>query len=386
MSSGQLITEISRIKEMMGITESKRLLKESIGDEIAEILAKFLRKDVTELTALGVRNADDLKKLMDDFLDPAISAANKVDTLRLILDDLGEAAVKSIAKSAIDDVTTGVGKELSDKVNTYLGWYKQGIMTYDQVLTQVTDDLTLAMSKSSDELVSLKNAINDEALLKVKGQLDNAKSALDSEADAAARASKEQQMQLDMTTKLETQFQSIKSQIEGLPSFKSLTAEEQKAVREFLENNKSKNLQTLFDESNTYVLRILNDPARVKQIPLKDRKFLERMKIFLSNPKALLTYSASGAIIIVIALLLTGNIGAARSKYNENMEDWEANDPDNPKEDEEETSTTCDATLEKFKTYLDNLGVDSSDATWDTNTCTGTVSGISYSYKDGQFI
>jgi hypothetical protein len=110
------------------------------------------------------------------------------------------------------------------------------------------------------------------------------------------------------------------------------------------------------------------------------------MKIFLSNPKALLTYSASGAIIIVIALLLTGNIGAARSKYNENMEDWEANDPDNPKEDEEETSTTCDATLEKFKTSLDNLGVDSSDATWDTNTCTGTVSGISYSYKDGQFI
>ena len=39
MSSKQLITEISRIKEMMGITESKILLKENVVDKIVEFLS-----------------------------------------------------------------------------------------------------------------------------------------------------------------------------------------------------------------------------------------------------------------------------------------------------------------------------------------------------------
>jgi len=167
MSSKQLITEISRIKEMMGITESKILLKESVGDEIVEILAKFLRKDIGELTTLGVRNANDLKRLMDDFLDPAVSSANKVDVLKYIIDDLGNTAIKSIAKEALDDVTTGVGKLVNDRMAGYIDAYKKGIVSYDEIVTQVSDDLTALMSKSSDELLYLKSVLHDDALLKI---------------------------------------------------------------------------------------------------------------------------------------------------------------------------------------------------------------------------
>ena len=202
MSSKQLITEISRIKEMMNITESKILLKENIVDELVAFLTKFLRKDVADLTALGVRNVGDVKRLMDDFLDPAISSANKVDFLKRIVDDLGETAVKSIAKDSVDDVTTGVGKLVNDRSTQYINYYKQGVMTYDEVITQIGDDLTSLMSKSSGELSNLKKAINDESLLKVKNQLDNAKVSVDAEIDAAAAVQRQSQFNLEMSTKL----------------------------------------------------------------------------------------------------------------------------------------------------------------------------------------
>jgi bifunctional ADP-heptose synthase (sugar kinase/adenylyltransferase) len=78
-----------------------------------------------------------------------------------ILGVVGDVAIKSLAKSAIDDVTTGVGKVVSDRSKTYIDWYKQGVMTYDDVLAKISEDLSDIMVKSSDELSSLKNAINE---------------------------------------------------------------------------------------------------------------------------------------------------------------------------------------------------------------------------------
>jgi hypothetical protein len=264
---------------------------------------------------------------------------------------------------------------MNDRTTQYLEWYKSDVMTYDDVLKQVSKDIGSIMAKSSDELQSLKSAIDDESILKVKSQLDDAKSVLDSEADVAAKTARDQQLKLDMTTKLENNFKAIKSQVEGLPSFKTLSASEQKSVREFLENNKTKNMTILFEDTNSYIFRILNDPSRAKTIPLTDRKFLERIKILLSNPKTLLTYVASGAIILVIGLLLTGNIGAAREKFNENIKDWEKNNPDNPKEDEEKT-TGCDKTLDDFKEYLKSQEFTETtvnSAIWDGKSCSGTI-------------
>ena len=173
MSSKQLITEISRIKEMMGITESKILLKENVVDEIVEFLSKFLRKDIGELTALGVRNVDDVKKLMDDFLDPAISSANKIDYLKYILDEVGDVAMKSIAKEAVDDVTTGVGKLVNDRMSAYIDAYKKGIVSYDEIINKVSDVLINLIAKTSEELENLKYWIRDKAKVRIKNQLDN---------------------------------------------------------------------------------------------------------------------------------------------------------------------------------------------------------------------
>lgn len=375
MKSNQLITEISRIQEMMGLVkENKSLLKESLIDEIVEILVKFLRKDVSELTALGVRNADDVKSVMDDFLDPLVPAANKTNMLKLILEDVGDVAIKSLAKSAIDDVTTGVGKVVSDRSKTYIDWYKQGVMTYDDVLAKISEDLSDIMVKSSDELSSLKNAINDESLLKVRSQLDNAKAILDAETDAATKAAKQAKEQLDMAKKLSDQFDSVKTQIDALPSFKALSGDEQLAVRNFLESNKTKTPTVLISETETFISKILLDPARVKQIPLEDRKFLQRFKTLLQNPKKILLYAGSGTLLVIIGLLLTGNIGSARKLYNDNEKDWEENDPDNPTNDEE--TKTCDQDLDKFKAWLKGQGFGDTtiaSATFDVKICSGTI-------------
>lgn len=370
MESNILINEIYRIKEMMGITESKSLLKEGVGDEIAELLAKFLKKDASELTALGVRNADDLKTLMDDFADPLVSAADKADILRMIITDLGDNAIKSIAKSAIDDVTTGVGKVMNDRFSVYMDYYKQGIMTYDDVVSQITDDISGITSKTTDDLKALKDAITDESILKVKTDLDAAKSVIDSEAESAAKIAKEEQLILDMNTRLAEKLEAIKSQIEGLPSFKKLNIEEQDSVRTFLENNKDKNLNTLVSETETYISKILNDPARVKEIPLKDRKYLEWV---LKNSKKLLKYTGTITGVVLIGLFLTGNIGEAVGLLKEN---WESIKENMGSEDSSGETTGCNQTLENFKTYLTSQGfgqttIDS--ATFDTTNCVGTV-------------
>ena len=374
MSSKQLITEISRIKEMMNITESKILLKENIVDELVAFLTKFLRKDVADLTALGVRNVGDVKRLMDDFLDPAISSANKVDFLKKIVDDLGETAVKSIAKESVDDVTTGVGKLVNDRSTEFINYYKQGIMTYDEVLTQIGDDLTSLMSKSSGELSNLKKAINDESLLKVKNQLDNAKVSLDAEIDAAAAANRQSQYNLNMSQRLSDQLASIKTQIEALPSYKTLSFDEQTAVRDFIELNKHKNPTVLLSETGDFITRLLSDPSRVKQIPLADRTFLKTSLAILSSPKKIALFAASGTLLIFLGLLATGNIGAARGVYNENLKDWKENDPDNPAvvpKDEK-----CDQDLSSFKTYLTGQGFTKKtieSATFNSEKCAGSI-------------
>jgi hypothetical protein len=247
-------------------------------------------------------------------------------------------------------------------------------MTYDDVLAKISEDLSDIMVKSSDELSSLKNAINDESLLKVRSQLDNAKAILDAEADVATRAAKQAKEQLDMAKKLSDQFDSVKTQMEALPSFKALSGDEQLAVRNFLESNKTKTPTVLISETETFISKLLLDPARVKQIPLEDRKFLQRFKTLLSSPKKIGLYAASGTLLVIIGLLLTGNIGSARKLYNDNEKDWEENDPDNPKNDEE--TKTCDQDLDKFKAWLKGEGFGDTtiaSAIFDGKICSGTI-------------
>jgi hypothetical protein len=374
MSSKQLITEISRIKEMMNITESKILLKESIVDELVAFLTKFLRKDAADLTALGVRNVGDVKRLMDDFLDPAISSANKVDFLKRIVDDLGETAVKSIAKESVDDVTTGVGKLVNDRSTEYIKYYKQGIMTYDEVITQIGDDLTELMSKSSDELSNLKKALNDESLLKVRNQLDNAKVTVDAEIDAVAAASRQSERTFEMSKRLSDQLDSVKTQIEALPSYKKLDFDEQSAVRNFIELNKDKNANILVSETGDFIRRLLADPSRVKPIPLADRTFLKTSLAILSSPKKIALFAGSGVLLVFIGLLATGNIGAARKVYNENSKSWEENDPDNPEVVPKDGK--CDQNLSTFKAYLTSRNFSKTtleSATFNSKTCIGSI-------------
>jgi hypothetical protein len=169
--NNMLISEVHRIKEMMGINENKILLKEGIGDELAGLLTKFFSKSFDEIAALGVRNADELITLMKNF--PTANTLDQAKILRTIIAGLGDNAVKSIAKGAVDDVTTGIGKVMNDRTTQYLEWYKKGVMTYDEVVSQISDDVGSIMAKSSDELQSLKTSIDNEIKIKARKSLDD---------------------------------------------------------------------------------------------------------------------------------------------------------------------------------------------------------------------
>jgi hypothetical protein len=178
MKTKILINEINRIQKIINISENKELLKEGLSDELVDLLTKFLSKGSDELINLGVKNADELKTLIKNF--PTANVLDQTSILRTIISGLSDDIVKNIAKNAINDVTTGIGKKLNDRVTTYLDWYKQGIMTYDNVISQVSDDMSKITSKTSDELNSLKNSLSDEIKIKTKNSLDKIKTSVNS--------------------------------------------------------------------------------------------------------------------------------------------------------------------------------------------------------------
>jgi len=385
MSSKQLITEISRIKEMMGITESKILLKESVGDEIVEILAKFLRKDIGELTTLGVRNANDLKRLMDDFLDPAVSSANKVDVLKYIIDDLGNTAIKSIAKEALDDVTTGVGKLVNDRMAGYIDAYKKGIVSYDEIVTQVSDDLTALMSKSSDELLYLKSVLHDDALLKIRNQLDNANviNKVSGSADDA----------IDQLIKNNEKVGKVLDRFKSNDLWGKLSQRQRTLIEDFVNANKDMDYLTLIAKTDDQIKKHLVDNLS----PNLAQKIWKRWKLLKGWKKW-----GIGILLLGTTLKATKGTGicAVRNVFDWagewtgawNMEDQEAwNKCDlgyKPEEEEEEVVNSECPGEAAFKTAVETVygGAANVDATkygaFDTEKCAGTYDGATYTWDN----
>jgi hypothetical protein len=174
MNNKKIFTEIFRINEIINSFDKKNLLKESLSDELVEILTKFLSKGSDELTNMGIKNSDELITLIKNF--PTANVLDQASILKTIVVSLGDNIIKEIAKSTVDDLTTGVGKFLNDQSKQYIELYEKGLMTYDEVMTEITDDMTKLMSKSSDELSSLKNSLSDAAKSKIKNSLDSSKS------------------------------------------------------------------------------------------------------------------------------------------------------------------------------------------------------------------
>ena len=184
------------------------------------------------------------------------------------------------------------------------------------------------------------------------------------------------------------QFDLIKLQVESTPSFKTLKPDEQTAVYDFLElsSKQGKSPNIMLSETDSFISKLLLDPSRVKQIPLEDRKFLQRLKLLLQNPKKLALYIGSGTILVITALVLTGNIGSARRLYNENEQDWKEADPDN-QETEEGTNSECPGES-SFKSAIETAygGIDNVDVTkygvFDTEKCAGIYDGSTYTWNN----
>lgn len=376
MKSNQLLTEISRIQEMMGVNnENKKLLKESIVDELVEYLAKFISKSADELLAIGVRNPEDLKSLMDDFLDPLVPAIQKTDMLKLIIDDLPASAISSIAKSAVDDVTTGVGKIVNDRVSQYMAMYKKGIATADDVVIAIKDDLTTLMAKSSDELSSLKSALTDEAGAKARNLLDNARSVVDDVVEDP----------LEKLLKDNANAEKVLERFRGRPEWSKLKDYQQTAIENFVKKNKSLDFATLLSRTNDEMLKTLTKNASdstVKKIWAKWKSLSPTKQWLIGIALAGGVFTATGGTALCAIRNAFDWVGEWTGFYDlEDQEAWNkctTGVQTNMKKPEPkpESSTTCNQDLDKFKAWLKTSGFSDAriaTAKFDSKTCSGTI-------------
>lgn len=379
MKNKELITEVLRIQEMMGINPNQFLLKESIVDELAEFLAKFLSKASDELLALGVRNPDDLKGLIDDFLNPLVPIASKTGLLRQVIDNLGDDAIKSLAKETLDDTTSVIGSSVKNRMDIYLDLYKRGLIKAEDAIIKIQDELTLAMSKSSDEVDKLKQQIKNEAAERARTLFSNANVVADDVVDTIKN------------------MEEALTYIKRDPKWKKLTKEQQAAIENFCKKNAKKTPEEIANDVGPMIDNYVNKNLdKSTKLSFKDKwktlKKWQKYSIYILVASGIVSMTGVKPLCTAYALLDWVGENLTTSGFLPDTCTLPWGKDDTIGDDTTTTTTTiapnpnvtCNKTLEDFKTWASaNYGTD--NVTFDQNSCIGTIlnsqGGVATSWK-----
>lgn len=368
-----LLTEVNLMRNMMGLNP-KSLLNESIIPvslliSFAKTATRYAGKTVVEIaTELGAA-AKSTKKMFDD-LDIAIKAGDstKAKTMVInIMSSLDNNGLKVIANDLLSD-----DNFLKPFITKRAKTLKGGGMSDDLVKNQIKNDIDTILEDIPE---GLKKVVKDQADDIVDTTLRGVKSVEDN-AELIAKAMREE-LQLQKT--IADQFNTISLKIEGLPSFNTLSSTEKSTVRKLLKDTVNKTPNQLFAETDMYIIKILSDPAKVK-----DRKWLTSLGQTLRDPKGILLTIGGGAILVITLLLLSGNIGAAKYIYEKNKKDWD----EAGEEDSETLTGDCPGKsqfVDEVKAAYDDEYDSSKIGDFDNETCTGTYDGTSYSWNGASF-
>jgi hypothetical protein len=382
MKDQNLITEINSIRSMMGL-KNKPLILENAIIGLAKAFTNF-----------AARHADDVTKIFDDFLEVSVGGSGSLaaaNRLKGLFDDLDNAVrtgddllIKrtvsnmlsstdfgtSVSAKLIDDIFMDTSDDALKSVLTKRANSLKGQGVPDEVIARtLKEDIDNIFSDFPSPFINA-----------VKTKLDNtiswggkgSKLAKEVTADDVYAVLGQSEVWRKFTSKFPDALAEMRSTINTIIEGGARTADE---VADVVIKQASSKLNP-------------NIWKKIKSIAAKNPKTSKAILVLIGMGALRAFAGATGLWNQIKLYLCDFWFGSADDDCQEMkaaMEELEK-EIDNNENNEENNTGVCDATLEKFKTYLDNLGVDPSDATWDTNTCTGTVSGSSFSYKDGQFI
>jgi len=308
-----LLNEVNLMRSMMGLAPKNLLIEGIIPGSLlksfAKTAVKYASKTAAEIASELGASAKGLKKMFDD-LDIAIKAGDEVTAKAMlvnIMSSLDINAVKIIAKDMLSDTADGA---LTAYITKRTNALKTGGMADDAIRNTVKNDIDTVLEGAPERL---KSAVKDEADDIINTTLRAVKS---SEDDAALYA-KVMQEELELQKAIKDQFERVRLKIEGTPSFGKLTMSEKATVRKLLKEYSNKTPGQLTSEVEGYIAKILADPSRKGKF-----EWLVKFGEILRSPGPMIWTAAGGVTLLIIILLLSGNIGKARSIYEDNKESW----------------------------------------------------------------
>ncbi len=167
-----ILSEIFRMSELMGINSKdvnkRRMIKEAVlsgGGIIDDFIEALIKKTPDDITALGFRNADEIKQLADNF--PTAPVDEQAIIIRDILENASEMALKNIAKEIVDDISTVVGTQVKTIIDDYTELIaKYPNITADEWAEKLSKDLGEKFKGS--QVPELTDQVTKEAVDRIR--------------------------------------------------------------------------------------------------------------------------------------------------------------------------------------------------------------------------
>lgn len=161
-----ILNEISRIRNMMGLlneSKPKQIILEAVlsGGIVDDLIGLFIKKSADDLTALGVKNADDMIALAKNF--PAASVTDQADILKTILKNVDEIALQNFGKAMIDDAGSTIGKQVNGYVNDFKAYsdtYPN--LTQGDIISEFNKVIDDAFVGAADEVSGVIKGFKEE--------------------------------------------------------------------------------------------------------------------------------------------------------------------------------------------------------------------------------
>lgn len=386
MNSKNLITEINIMRSMMGLKEKNMLITESglIG------LVKAFGKT-------AARHTDDVTKIFDDFLATSAGGSGSLagaNRLKGLLDNLDsavkigdDAAITTVMKNILNDADFGAAAATKvaddmfadtadDAITAVLNKRANALkgrgLTDDAIKAQIKSDIDALLGEFPDTLKTAAKSKADNVInWGGKGQKITKVNLEDDVFEKLAQSP----VWRDVQAGFPDLFTKLKNRVKAMAAAGSKTSDE-------------------------IVERIIKQAEDGMKPGFK--KWWNGWKA--DNPNLFKYGTRSIGVLVLLGIIeeAAGDVGLLKQLGAKVCQlaggkdvsflwcdDWveavkaaedDDKNPDNTNKEENTTTGKCDQTLDSFKAYLTSQNFSADNATFDTNTCTGAVDGIGFTY------
>ena len=359
-----LLTEVNLMRSMMGL-KPKTLITEAIIPipllkSFAKTATKYASKSASEIASELGSVARTTKSMFDD-LDVAIKAGDQAGTKAMItniVNTLDDNALRIIADDIFADTADDAVRSFVTKRVEAL---KGGGVTDDAIKQQIKNDLDILFDEVPDKLrFQIKN-VSDNIVNDVISKTAKISTNVVTSAGVLGKLSKSQEW-----VNFINKFPELRSVfIQRIDDLIAAGAKSEDEVFSIIEGQASKKLK----------------PSAWNKIKGFKAKNPTAYKVAIWVIGAGIASAIAGKAGILPKLgkwicefLIGEDDEWCLTMFSSAYEETNDTEP--------MTSEGCDKTLDDFKNYIENtIGIDSSDATFDPSTCTGTILGERYKWN-----